>query len=155
MHVQLHENVCFICWHLFLIWLMHTISKIMMPCSLLKLASSFYLASIHNACSHRKQSLTYGSFPPYFHNKFRFGMVSHGNQALIILQIPENSGILMSILELFPLSAWVPIIIWNFWKPTDITQLKYSTASSSLYTLLQCTYLPKYMLSIYLRIKVL
>lgn len=89
---------------------------------------------------YRKQSLTYGSFPPYFHNKFRFGMVSHGNQALIILQIPENSGILMSILELFPLSAWVPIIIWNFWKPTDITQLKYSTASSSLYTLLQCIY---------------
>lgn len=75
-------------------------------------------------------------------------MVSHGNQALIILQIPENSGILMPILELFPLSAWVPSIIWNFWKPTDITHNK-NIDGSSLYTLLQIIS-SKYVLSIYL-----
>lgn len=75
-------------------------------------------------------------------------MVSHGNQALIILQIPENSGILMPILELFPLSAWVPSIIWNFWKPTDIKH-NLNIDGSSLYTLLQLIS-SKYMLSIYL-----
>lgn len=133
MHVQLQENVCFICWHILLIWLMHipcTISKMMMP------------------------SENYNSLMAAFPH------ISTTNSGLVWFPMgtsPWSSSRFQRILGYwcrywscspclpgFPLSS----------ETSENQQIlhNFNIASSSLYTLLQLIS-SKYMLSIYLHIK--
>lgn len=125
-----------------------------MPCSLLKLASSFYLASIHNACSLQKTITHLWQLSPIFPQQIPvwYGFPwqagpDHPPDSREFWDTDVDTGVVP--LVCLGSHYHLKLLKTNRYYTIKIQHCKFFLIYTST------MYLSKYMLSIYLRIKVL